>query len=625
MTASELRTKFLEFFKSKGHTIIPSASVVPLNDPTVLFTTAGMHPLVPYLLGENHPEGRRLANIQKCIRTVDIDNVGDETHVTFIEMLGNWSLGDPASPDGVGADGYFKKEAIEMSWEFLTGEKGLNINPKYLAFTCFGGDKRVSGILKDEESAKIWMSQGVLKERILFLSGGVLEQEDNWWGPAGQTGPCGPSTEMFYWSEHSIKPPKKFDPKDERWVEIWNDVFMQFNKTAEGKFEPLKQKNVDTGMGFDRMLAMMNGQRSVFDTELFKPLWQVLELSQSIMTNDEVKRARVVLDHVRASVFIAADGIEPSNKDHGYVLRRLLRRAMVYAKLLNLKSHWLKALAGRVISVYSNTYPELVDRSEKIIDVLLAEEKKFGKTLEKGLKEFGKFMQITTPSVTPSSSPPRGGGQVSGKDAFYLYQSYGFPWELTAELSGQSGVEVNKKEFEEEFKKHQTLSRTASAGKFRGGLADHTEEVIRLHTATHLLNAALRKVLGKHVWQKGSNITKERSRFDFTHPAKMTNEEKQKVESLVNTWIKADYLVKKEVMSLSEAEKLGAIGVFGEKYPERVNIYTVYDPKTEEVISREFCGGPHVENTRVIGKFKIIKEEASSAGVRRIKASIENS
>ena len=595
MKANQLRAKFLEFFRSKGHTIIPSASLVPANDPTVLFTTAGMQPLVPYFLGEKHPGGNRVANVQKCIRTTDIKEVGDDTHLTFFEMLGNWSFGD-----------YFKREAIEWSFEFLTDKKWLNLDKNRIAISVFSGDKDAS---RDDESAEIWKQLGVSKERIAYLP-----KNDNWWGPAGQSGPCGPDTEMFYWSEGSIAPPKRFDPTDKRWVEIWNNVFMQYNKTLDGKFEPLKQKNVDTGMGLDRVVAVLNGNSSVYHTELFEPLWQVVGLSQDIMTNEEVKKARVVLDHVRTSVFITADGVEPSNKDRGYVLRRLLRRALVYGRLLNLKQHWMKTLIGKVITTYSETYPELVDQSEIIFKVIEGEEGKFGNTLEKGLKEFEKLTQERTANSE----------QFNGKDAFNLYQSYGFPWELTRELAEATGHKIDQKEFEKEFKKHQKLSRTASAGKFKGGLADHTEDVIRLHTATHLLNAALRKVLGDHVWQKGSNITKERTRFDFTHQKKMSDEEIKKVEDLVNVWIKADLLVKKEIMSLSDAQKLSVIGVFGEKYPEQVSVYTVYEPKMQQVISREFCGGPHVEHTGVIGQFKIVKEEASSAGVRRIKAVVEN-
>lgn len=611
MKASELRNKYLEFFRQKGHSIIPSASLVPANDPTVLFTTAGMHPLVPYLLGEDHPGGKRLANVQKCIRTGDIDEVGDDTHLTFFEMLGNWSLGD-----------YFKKEAIEWSWEFLTDKKWLGIDPKYLAVSCFGGDKRVPQIPRDDESAQLWISLGVPKTRIAFLEGGVLEQEYNWWGPAGQTGPCGPDTEMFYWSEHSVEPPGTFDPEDDRWVEIWNDVFMQYNKTSDGKYEPLEQKNVDTGMGFDRMLAMMNGQRSVYDTELFKPMWDVLGLSQDIMTNDEVRKARIVLDHVRAGVFIASDGVEPSNKDRGYVLRRLLRRSMVYARLLNLKEHWLEALMGKVLDVYHEAYPELVENNERIFSVIKAEQQRFEKTLDEGLRRLNRKQSGLT------DSGERYFDVSAGREAAYIHQTYGVPPEVSFDFWSSISVPFEKekewKEYNKAMKEHQKLSQTASAGRFKGGLADHTDDVIRLHTATHLLNAALRKVLGDNVWQKGSNITKERARFDFTHPAKMTNEEKVKVERLVNEWIQADYEVKKEILPLEEAQKLGAIGVFGEKYPDTVSVYSVWDPKSGEVISREFCGGPHVEHTGVIGKFRIKKEEASSAGIRRIKAVVEN-
>src|SRR3989338_4267079 len=373
MTSNELRNKFLDFFKSKGHTIIPSASLVPANDPTVLFTTAGMHPLVPYLLGAKHPGGSRVANVQKCVRTGDIDEVGDDTHVTFIEMLGNWSFGD-----------YFKKEAIEWSWEFLTDKDWLGIDPKYLAISCFEGDKKME-VEKDNEAARIWKALGVTDKRIVFLG-----KDDNWWGPAGQTGPCGPDTEMFFWSEKSVEPPEAFDPRDNRWVEIWNDVFMEYNKTAQGIYEPLKQKNVDTGMGLDRMVTMLNGQRSVYDTEFFKPMWEVIGKSQEIMTNDEVRKSRVILDHVRASVFIVAEGVEPSNKDRGYILRRLLRRAMVNAQLLNLRENWLKALVGKVITSYDQTYSELIENSEKIFRVIDIEQEKFQTTLDRGLKEFEK-------------------------------------------------------------------------------------------------------------------------------------------------------------------------------------------------------------------------------------------
>lgn len=591
ITAQELRNKYLNFFKSKGHEIIPSASLVPENDSSVLFTTAGMHPLVPYLLGQEHPKGKRVTNVQKCIRTGDIEEVGDNTHLTFFEMLGNWSFGD-----------YFKKESIQWSYEFLTSKDELNIPLERLAFSVFAGDEDAP---RDEEAAEIWKSLGVKKERIAYLP-----KEDNWW-IAGSTGPCGPDTEIFYWIDEGTPVPENFQEtkNDKRWVEIWNNVFMQFEKQENGTLIPLKNPNVDTGMGLDRTLVALNGHSSVYDTELFKGMWEVLALDQDIMTNDEVKKARIILDHVRASVFMVSDGVEPSNKDRGYVLRRLLRRAMVMGRLLNLKHRWLNALIGKVISSYAGNYPELVEGSQRIFETIEAEQKKFEGTLEKGIKEFAK--------LSSSSS-----NKVTGTDAFNLYQSYGFPWELTKELVEQAGQTVDKVQFEEEFKKHQELSRTASAGQFKGGLASHSEKIVRLHTSTHLLNAALRQVLGEEVWQKGSNITEERTRFDFTHSKKMTPEEIAAVEVLVNDWIARDLKVKRETMSLQEARDLGAVGVFGEKYQDTVSIYTVFDEKTDEVISREFCGGPHVEHTGVIGKFKITKEEASSAGVRRIKATV---
>ncbi len=593
ITAQELRTKYLEFFKSKGHTIIPSASLVPENDSSVLFTTAGMHPLVPYLLGQQHPGGKRVTDVQKCIRTGDIEEVGDNTHLTFFEMLGNWSFGD-----------YFKKEAITWSFEFLTGKENLNIPLERLAFSVFAGDNDAP---RDEEAAEIWKSLGVPEARIAYLP-----KSDNWW-IAGTTGPCGPDTEMFYWIDDGTPAPKNFQEtkEDKRWVEIWNDVFMQFEKHEDGKLTPLPKPNVDTGMGLDRTLAVLNGQKSVYDTELFKPMFDVLALDQEIMSNDEVKKARIVLDHIRAAVFIVCDGVEPSNKDRGYVLRRLLRRAMVMGRMLNLKSHWLKALVGQVIFSYTEAYVELTEKSQTIFEVIEGEQRKFEATLDKGMKQFESRIKNQESS------------KLTGSDAFNLYQTYGFPWELSKELAEAAGQEINKKEFEEEFEKHQELSRTASAGQFKGGLASHSDKIVRLHTATHLMNAALRKVLGTDVWQKGSNITEERTRFDFTHNQKMTDEQKKQVEDLVNGWVERDLTVKKEIMPYEEARKLEAIGVFGEKYADTVSVYTVFDPSTNEVVSREFCGGPHVEHTGVIGKFKIQKEEASSAGVRRIKAVVD--
>lgn len=590
LTAQELRTKWLEFFQSKNHTIIPSASLVPEGDPSVLFTMAGMFPLVPYLMGQQHPGGTRVANVQKCIRTIDIDEVGDNTHLTFFEMLGNWSFGD-----------YFKKEAIEWSYEFLTDEQWLGIPVQRLAFSVFAGDNDAPF---DEESYEHWKRLGISEARIA-----KLPKEDNWW-IAGDTGPCGPDTEMFYWIDDGTPAPDNFqDTKDDkRWVEIWNDVFMQYEKKADGSLVPLEKQNVDTGMGLDRVIAVLNGHTSVYDTELFAGMFNVIGLSQDVLSGDEIRKARIIVDHVRAAVFIAGDGVVPANKERGYILRRLLRRAMVYAKLLNLQENWLKALIGKVLEEYNEAYPEMIANSETIFNVIEDEQIKFGKTLEKGLKEFSKLFEKQ--------------GQLSGTDAFNLYQSYGFPLELTEELAESSGQAVNRQEFAEEFKKHQDLSRTASAGTFKGGLADHSDIVVRYHTATHLMHKALRDVLGPEVWQKGSNITAERTRFDFTYPQKMTPEQIKQVEDKVNAWIVADAEMKQEMMPLEKARELGAIGLFGEKYADTVSIYTATD-KDGNVISREFCGGPHVEHTGVIGKFRIAKEEAVSAGVRRIKAVIE--
>lgn len=590
ISAQELRSKWLEFFKSKDHTIVPSSSLVPENDPTVLFTMAGMFPLVPYLMGQDHPGGKRVANIQKCIRTIDIDDVGDNTHLTFFEMMGNWSFGD-----------YFKKEAIEWSFEFLTDPKWLGIPLDRLAFSVFAGDEDAPF---DEESYEHWKRLGVPESRIA-----KLPKEDNWW-IAGTTGPCGPDTEMFYWIDDGTPAPDNFQEtaNDKRWVEIWNDVFMQFEKQSDGSLIPLEKQNVDTGMGLDRVIAVLNGHRSVYDSEFFKGMFEVIGTSQDILTGDEVRQARIIVDHIRASVFIAGDGVEPSNKERGYILRRLLRRSMVYARRLNLSEHWLKALVGKVMEEYGQAYPELVNNSEKIFSVLQQEQDKFGKTLEKGLKEFSKLFEKQ--------------GSISGTDAFNLYQTYGFPLELTTELAEASGQNVDKEEFAEGFKAHQDLSRTASAGTFKGGLADHSEVVVRYHTATHLLHRALRDVLGEDVWQKGSNITAERTRFDFTYPQKMTPEQIAQVEDLVNKWIALDAKMEQEMMPLEKARELGAIGLFGEKYADTASIYTATD-KDGNVISREFCGGPHVTHTAEIGKFKIIKEEAVSSGVRRIKAVIE--
>ncbi len=591
MTAQHLREKWIEFFKSKGHTIIPSASLVPENDSSVLFTMAGMFPLVPYLMGQEHPGGTRVANFQKCIRTIDIDEVGDNTHLTFFEMLGNWSFGD-----------YFKKEAIEWSYEFLTSPQWLNIPKERLAVSVFAGDDSAP---YDEESYGHWLRLGIPQSRIA-----KLPKENNWW-IAGTTGPCGPDTEMFYWIDDGTPAPANFQEteSDPRWVEIWNDVFMQYDQKADGGLVPLAKQNVDTGMGLDRTLAVLNGQRSVYDTELFKQMFDVIALDQDVLSNDEVRRARIIVDHIRASVFLAGDGVEPTNKDRGYILRRLLRRSMVYAKVLNLQGHWLKSLIGKVIAEYAESYPELIERSENIYHIIEGEQSKFGKTLEKGLREFEKMFEKQ--------------GAISGTDAFNLYQTFGFPIELTRELAEAAGQAVNQDEFAAEFKKHQDISRTAAVGDFKGGLVDHSDKVVRYHTATHLMHKALRDVLGNDVYQRGSNITAERTRFDFNYGQKMTDEQKKQVEDLVNQWIELDAVVKQEFMPLKRARELGAIGLFGEKYADTVSIYTMTDAKTGDIISREFCGGPHVEHTNLVGKFHIAKEESVSAGMRRIKAKIE--
>lgn len=614
MTANELRQKYLEFFKSKGHSIIPSDSLIPENDPTVLFTTAGMHPLVPYLMGEKHPGGRRVANAQKCVRTGDIDEVGDNRHLTFFEMLGNWSFGD-----------YFKREAIEWSWEFLTDKKWLGIDPKRLYVTVFKGNDD-SPI--DRFSIDIWQEQfakaGIKAEICPYgapINGNAdfrifpLPAKDNWWGPAGETGPCGPCTEMFYDVEPDRGPMRKtFDEEvDEfRVMEIWNDVFMEFNKTKEGKFEKLKQKNVDTGMGLERTIAVLSGKKDAFDSDVFYNIFNKIEQLSGKKYNDSenvTKAMRIIADHIKAATFIMGDdkGIAPSNTDQGYVVRRLIRRAIRYGKQIGITEKlWTKEVAKIVAHDFSGAYPELGRNIDFIINNLKEEEEKFGKTLERGLKEFEKVLSVDG---------------VTGAEAFDLYQTYGFPIEMTKELAAENGVKVDEKGFEDELKKHQELSRTASAGKFKGGLADASEETKRLHTAAHLLLASLRKVLGGHVIQKGSNITAERLRFDFSHPEKMTDEQKQEVEKLVNEAIEKNLPVYCEEMSLEEAKRQNAMGVFESKYGERVKVYTIGEG--EDMFSKEICGGPHVEKTGALGKFKIKKEESSSAGVRRIKAVLE--
>jgi len=621
MTANELRAKYLEFFKSKGHAIIPSASLIPDNDPTVLFTTAGMHPLVPYLMGEKHPLGKRLANSQKSIRTGDIDDVGDNRHLTFFEMLGNWSLGD-----------YFKKEAIEWSFEFLTGRKWLAMAPQRLYVTVFMGDEN-SPI--DQESIEIWKkcfnSVGILAEICPFgekISGNKnyrifpLPAKDNWWGPAGETGPCGPCTEMFYDTEPQLGALEKtFDEEIDsfRVMEVWNDVFMEFNKNAAGQFEKLPAQNVDTGMGLERTVSVLAGKKNAFDNELFLPLFEKIgELSgKKYGDSEEVdKNMRIIADHLKAATFILGDekAITPSNVGQGYVLRRLIRRAIRCGRQLGINELFAFLISEEVIKVYFEVYPELKKNKEFIKNQLIKEEEKFKETLERGLKEFEEIQKSKE--------------IITGERAFYLYQSFGFPLEMIVEEAKNRNLKVDTEGFDKEMHKHQELSRTASAGMFKGGLADASEATIKYHTAAHLMLEALRQVLGSHVTQKGSNITPERLRFDFAHSEKLTPEQIKQVENIVNEQIQKNLPVVCEEMSLEEAKAKGAMGVFESKYGEKVKVYSIGNSSnrsdsSEPPFSREICGGPHVEQTGILGKFKIQKEESSSAGVRRIKAVLE--
>ena len=592
ITSSELRQKYLDFFKERGHAVIPSASIIPNNDPTVLFTTAGMHPLVPYLMGQKHPEGTRLTDVQKCIRTGDIDEVGDASHLTFFEMLGNWSLGD-----------YFKKEAIAWSYEFLTSPKYLGLDPDKLAFTVFEGD---SDAPRDEESAELWKAQGVKEDHIFYLP-----KKHNWWGPAGQTGPCGPDTEMFIITD---KEPCGEDCSPAcscgRYLEIWNDVFMQYHKNADGTFEPLQQKNVDTGMGLERTLCVLTGKDSVYETEIFsEQLAKISELCGKMYgESEQVTRAfRIIADHLRTATIILGDdlGVSPSNVDQGYVLRRLIRRAVRFGRKLDMPENFTPAIAQVVIEKYKSVYPELERNKDFVLEQLRLEEERFAKTLEQGTKEFEKLVDKLKIS-----------GTLSGRLAFRLYDTFGFPIEMTQELARENGLTVDIDGFNAAFKKHQELSKAGSEQKFKGGLADHSEETTKLHTATHLLHAALRKVLGDEVAQKGSNITAERLRFDFSFHRKMEPEEIAEVQRLVNEAIERKMPITMEEMSVEDARNSGAIGLFGDKYGERVKVYTMGD------FSKEICGGPHASNTGDLVAFKIQKEQSSSAGVRRIKAII---
>ena len=594
LTADQLREKYLNFFASKGHAVISGASLIPENDPTVLFTTAGMHPLVPYLLGEPHPSGKRLTNVQKCVRTGDIDAVGDSCHLTFFEMLGNWSLGE-----------YFKKEAITWSFEFLIQELGFN--PDQICVTVFEGEDEIPC---DNESIDIWKSLGIPESKIF-----ALPKKDNWWGPAGTTGPCGPDTEMFI-DTGLERCGEECRPGCHcgRYIEIWNDVFMQYNKTAEGGYEPLKQSNVDTGMGVERTICMMNGYENVYETELFTPLMSKIKELTTIEPDDKeqhIRAERIIADHMRTAVFILGDpkgGVKPGNLGANYVLRRLIRRSVRYAKMLGIATGYTGILADLVVENYKHVYLELEENRDTIIKELTTEESRFEKTLTSGQREFDK---VANALITHKQRT------LSGRTAFKLYDTYGFPLEFTEELAEEQGLIVDRAGYDKAFKKHQEVSKQ-SGSSFKGGLADNTKATTRLHTATHLLHKALQVVLGEHATQKGSNITTERLRFDFSHPAKMSPEERQQVEDLVNEQIKRNLPIRVETMTIEEAKERGATALFAAKYGEQVKVYTAGD------FCMEVCGGPHAETTGELGGFKIKKEESSSAGVRRIKAVITN-
>ncbi|MDD4573052.1 MAG: alanine--tRNA ligase [Sphaerochaeta sp.] len=593
LTANQLRQKYIDFFVSKDHTQISGASLIPENDPTVLFTTAGMHPLVPYILGADHPSGKRLTNYQKCIRTGDIEVVGDPHHLTFFEMLGNWSLGD-----------YYKEEAIDFSYEFLT--KVLGIDHDLLSVTVFAGDDDVP---RDEVAADAWKKHGIPSERIYFLS-----REDNWWGPAGETGPCGPDSEMFIdTGRPACGPDCRPGCSCGKYFEIWNDVFMGYKKNADGSYSELERKCIDTGMGIERTVAVLQGKKSVYETEVFTPIIAGIEkLCGKVYGHDEDIdiSIRILADHVRTSVFILGDpkGMAPSNVGQGYILRRLIRRAVRHARKLGIEGTFLGELAVIVLGLYNEPYPELEENKEFILKELAAEETKFSETLQKGEREFEKML----PNLLKGTSR-----QLSGRTAFKLYDTYGFPVELTRELAKEHGFSVDEEGFKKAFEKHQEVSRSGAEHQFKGGLADHSDKTTALHTATHLLHKALRDVLGEHVGQKGSNITVDRLRFDFTHPAAMTKEEIKQVEDIVNEQIERNLDITVESMTLEEAKETGAIAFFESKYGEQVKVYSIGD------FSKEVCGGPHVENTSTMGHFKIKKEQSSSAGVRRIKAVLE--
>ncbi|MDR2797798.1 MAG: alanine--tRNA ligase [Treponema sp.] len=599
-SAHELRSKYITFFKSKDHAQIQGKSLLPDNDPTVLFTTAGMHPLVPYLLGEEHPAGKRLVDYQKCIRTGDIDAVGDTSHLTFFEMLGNWSLGD-----------YFKEGAIRMSFEFLTSPEWLGIPVEKIGVTVFEGDATVP---RDEESAAVWKALGIPERRISYRS-----RMDNWWGPAGTTGPCGPDSEMFIdMGKEPCSPECAPGCSCGKWLEIWNDVFMQYNKDPQGEYKPLARQCVDTGMGIERTVTILNGKQSVYDTEIFTPIIAAVEQAAAYRygsDGEQDKSVRIICDHVRASTFILGDpkGISPANIGAGYVLRRLIRRSVRHGRKLGITGRILSPIAQVIIDQMSGPYPELGENRSWVLAELDKEEGKFLETLQKGEHEFEKLL----PNL---QQDPR--KIMSGRLAFKLYDTYGFPIELTEELAAEQGMTVNRGEFDEAFKKHQELSRAGSEQLFKGGLVDQGVMAVKYHTATHLLHQALRMVLGNQVAQKGSNITAERMRFDFSHGAPLSTEEIVRVQAIVNEQIQRDLPVTMTVMSLEEAKGSGAIALFGEKYESQVRVYTIGDD-ARGIFSKEVCGGPHVEHTGILGSFKIQKEQSSSAGVRRIRAVLE--
>ena len=587
INSDKLKTLYLEFFQKKGHEFIPNASLIPENDPTALFTSAGMHPLVPYLMGQPHPSGKRLVNVQKCLRTSDIDEVGDSFHLSFFEMLGNWSLGD-----------YFKEESIRWSYEFLTGKEWLNIDDGKLFVSVFAGDEKAP---RDTESARIWEECGIPKDRIFYLP-----RKDNWWGPIGSTGPCGPDTEIFY---DTGKEPCGSECKPGcscgKYNEIWNNVFMEYNRTPDGEYELLEQKNVDTGMGVERTVAVLQGKDNVYEIEKFVPLVNGIKALAGIegISENQVRSVRIICDHSRAATFLLAEGIVPLNVEQGYVLRRVIRGAIRHGRLLGIEDEFLSELSRITIETYVEDYPHLKSNEDFIVTELEKEYKKFNNTLARGLNRFNRIA--------------RNKKKIDGKDAFLLYQSFGFPIEITKELGKENSIFVDVDGFYEEFEKHQKVSRAGADKRFGSGLADTSEATVRLHTATHLLNEALRRVLGKDVVQKGSNITQKRLRFDFNFDRKLTDQEIKDVEEIVNGKINEALPVKRIETTLEEAIKMGSQAVFEGKYEEKVSVYSIGD------FSMELCSGPHVKNTGQLGRFKIIKEEGISAGVRRIRAVLE--